>query len=264
MNESLIFSLRHAEVPVVEESLDFLLESPFKYFEISGSLFESKFYDVLKRKFFESDKRVSGVYDLMPPSLSRNWTNSSSKISAELQALLSERLSCLSQNNIDFAEIDLALDEVAKGKEVDDIESRSRLVSMALRGSLGETKALLLSLRFPKAFPKSFEWRYTVMLQNEIAHRQVGTVVNIFPFECRPEQFCEFMKKTFYSARATRFCFDPVSDGFLNRESLKRWLQVFSDQGYDGSVILSPRIDTVPLLQDSFTRLAHLLKAFDV
>ena len=158
----------------------------------------------------------------------------------------------------------MALDEVTKGQEVFDIEHRSQLISMALAKTKGEIGSLLIPLRFPKALPKSFEWRYTSMLQNKIAHSKLATVVNVFPYECHAESFNDFLKKTFYTAKVMRFCFDPVSDGFLNRESMQRWLQVFCDQGFDGRVILSPRLESSAVLQGSLSQLSLLLKSYEI
>lgn len=263
MNTSLIFSLRHVGASIVEESLDLLMQSPFKYFEVSGSFFESEFFGLFKKRCFDSGKKVASVFELMPASLSRNWANSSEKISSDLQALLSDRLSSLFDESVPFAEIDLALDEVAKGQEVVDIERRSQLLSAVLAEVSSGSTALLLPLRFPKATPKSFEWRYTTMLQNEVAHPKVVSVANIFPYECNAEQFNGFFKKTFYTTEVIRFCFDPVTDGFLNRDSLKRWLQVFCDQGFEGKVILSPKIESLAVLKESLSQLSPLQKPYE-
>lgn len=253
----------HAESSLVLESLDLICDSPFRYFEIAGSLFESHDYNVLKEGFFKSSKSVSCVHEIIPPSLSRNWADSSATISAELQDLLIDRLSDLSMENITFTEIDLSVDEITKDSAVQGVVQRAKNVLLVLQELERSSSEILLPLRFPKAIPKSFEWRYTTMLINEIAHSNVSSVVNLFPYEARPEDFFNFLKKTFYTTKAIRFCFDPLSDGYIGRESFKKWLQTFSDQGFDGKIILAPKLVDESCIKECLNQLSGLLKPYD-
>ena len=263
MSQSLIFSLRCVDPIVVLENLDLICDSPFVSFEVSGVLFESDKYRILKDSFFKHSKSISSVFEVLPPSLSRNWVQSTALVSEELRNLLVNRLNDLASENVSFTEIDLAIDGVVKGQEVHGVVERAKNISLVLQKMDRLNTEILLPMRFPKAIPKSFEWRYTAMLINEISHSSIRSVVNVFPFEIKAELFQDFFKKTFYTTKAVRFCFDPLTDGFISREAFKSWLQVFSDQGYEGNIILSPKLNDELSLLESLKQLAILLKPYD-
>lgn len=263
MNTSLVYSLRQVSDRVIADSMDFIIDSKYKYFEISGETYESPVFADLRKKFFNSGKKVFSVYDVLPANLSRNWSASPENIKVNLQSLLIERIESIAEDGIGVTELDLALDVIGKGNEIYEVGLRADMLSAITHQAEESGVKILLPIRFPKAYPKSFEWRYLIMLLSKVFHKNVVGVANVFPFESSVVQMEEFFKKTFYSCEVVRFCFDPDSEGDMTREALKVWLQAFCDQGYQGKIIISPKLDNADALKFSLENLSGLLKPYE-
>ncbi|MCM8530549.1 MAG: hypothetical protein NE330_05245, partial [Lentisphaeraceae bacterium] len=242
MNTSLIFSLSQVSDSVFYESLDFISLSAFERFELSGALVENENFSNARDVFFKNDKNILSIQDFLPSNLSRNIADSSEDIQKKLISFVNERLAIVSKENIEYIELDLAVDAIKTGQEIQEISKRALVLSQLMKSASKSGITALIPLRFPKEFPKSLSWRYITMLVNQVLHQSTRTVINVFPHEAKPQQMENILKKTFYSSSAIRFCYEPEVNGYLSREYFQGWLQVLCNQGFTGDIILAPKI----------------------
>ena len=123
MNTSLIFSLRDVTDKQLVESIDVLTSSSFQLFELSGSQFESDIYSRLRNALFAADKKVFSIQNLVPVNLTRNWISSKESIQSELTSLFTQKISAMERDGIKLAELDVAIDAIRQGNEINDLKN---------------------------------------------------------------------------------------------------------------------------------------------
>lgn len=263
MNTSLIFSLSQVSDFVFYDSLDTIVSSAFNRFELAGSHLEHESFLKTRNAFFKNDKSIYSIQGFLPANLSRNISHSPENIKSKLISFVNERLGAVSKESVKFVEIDLAVDSIKVGEEINDLNKRALVLSELMMEASKSGITSLLPLRFPKEFPKSMSWRFVTILVNQVLHKNAQTVINLFPYEAKPEQIQKVLKKTFYSTSVVRFCYEPEVDGYLSRDLFQSWLQVLCDQGFTGDVFLAPKIKTAKQLNDALVKQSVLLKPYD-
>ena len=189
MNTSLIFSLRDVTDKQLVESIDVLTSSSFQLFELSGSQFESDIYSRLRNALFAADKKVFSIQNLVPVNLTRNWISSKESIQSELTSLFTQKISAMERDGIKLAELDVAIDAIRQGNEINDLKQLSTLLLGVLESAASSGVRMALPLRVPKVFPKSLDWHHLTILINDVLHENLKVVVNLFPFEFNPGKF---------------------------------------------------------------------------
>jgi hypothetical protein len=247
----LLFSLSHVQNCAFIEIYEALKFSKLKCLEIPGVLFERADYIQFKELCFKKNINVWAVHELVPPGLSRNWASSTENIRGELKLLMLDSLALAALRGVKSISIDLSLDSIRDGFEVNEVDLRFSLLNSFMKIAQNAGMSVNLPVRFPKEFPKSKCWLYATMLLSKVLHEKIGMEVSLFVAEARLDKVKNLLKNGFYFPKIIRLCYDPFLDGPLEMESLTQWLEVFREQGYTGDFVLAPRVDSVEQLNQA-------------
>ncbi|MCM8541260.1 MAG: hypothetical protein NE328_13380 [Lentisphaeraceae bacterium] len=257
------FSLCYSKLPIDRDMIEAVLFSEVESFELSGAVFESEEFDEIFKKFFLVGKKISSIYEILPKNISRNWSTSPENIKKELVEHLREKIKQASERGVKFARIDLGLDSIKSGFEIHELNVRASLIAPVLAEAEKCGVTLCHPIRFPKAFPKTQEWRFGSMLISSSLHKNYKLEIDVFPMEASVSQLHNIMKKLFYYPEVIRFIYEPAMDGGIDSKKFKNWVDALKGQGFNGTIIFSPIFDSFDSLDTELSRVTQLLKDYD-
>ena len=257
------FSLCYSKLPIDRDMIEAVLFSEVDSFELSGAVFESDEFEEIYKKFFLVGKKIFSIYELLPKNVSRNWSDSPANIKKELVEHLRKQVSLASSRGVTFSRIDLGLDTIKPGFEIHELNVRASLIAPVLAEAEKCGVTLCQPIRFPKAFPKTQEWRFGSMLISSLLHKNYKLEIDVFPMETSVSQLHNIMKKLFYYPEVIRFIYEPAMDGGLDSKQFKNWVDALKAQGFKGTIIFSPIFDSFDALDTELSRAAQLIRDYD-
>ena len=192
------FSLCYGKLPIDSGLIEAVLFSEFESFEVSGEIFESESFEEIYKRFFLLGKKIFSIHEILPRNISRNWSSSPENIKKELIKHLREKVVQAAEKGVKFSRIDLGLDSIKAGFEVHELNVRASLIAPVLAEAEKYGLTLCQPLRFPKAFPKTQEWRFGSMLVSSALHKNYKIEIDAFPMESSISQVHGIMKKLFH------------------------------------------------------------------
>lgn len=259
LNLSTGFSLCYGKLPVDQDLIETVLFSELERFEISGEMFESGEFSEIYKKFFLQGKKIFSIHEILPVNVSRNWSSSPENIKKDLIVHLRDKVKLAADKGVEFFRIDLALDSIKSGFEIQELNVRSSLIAPVLAEAEKCGITICHPLRFPKAFPKSQEWRFGTMLISSLLHKNYKIEVDAFPAEVSESKLHNLMKKLFYYPEVIRLRYEPSMDGGISFEQFKSWMDSLRGQGFKGTIIFSPVFDSLDSLQVELERVHKLV-----
>jgi len=256
------FSLCYGKIPLDRDMVETVLFSEIDRFEISGEMFESDEFAEIYKKFFLLGKKIFSIHEILPINISRNWSSSPDNIKKDLVNHLLEKVRLASDKGVEFFRIDLALDSIKAGFEVQELNVRSALLTPVLAEAEQCGITLCHPLRFPKAYPKSQEWRFGTMLISSLLHKNFKIEVDAFPAEVSESKLHNLMKKLFYYPEVIRLRYEPAMDGGIAYEQFKAWMDSLRGQGFKGTIIFSPVFDSLESLQIELEKVNNLIAQY--
>ena len=262
LNLSAGFSLCYGKMPLDRDMIETVLFSELDRFEISGEMFESDEFSEIYKKFFLLGKKIFSIHEILPVNVSRNWSSSPDNIKNDLVKHLQDKVKLASDKGVEFFRIDLALDSIKSGFEIQELNVRSALIAPVLAQAEKSGITICHPLRFPKAFPKSQEWRFGTMLISSLLHKSFKIEVDAFPSEVSESKLHNLMKKLFYYPQVIRLRYEPAMDGGISFEQFKSWMDSLRGQGFQGTIIFSPAFDSLDSLQVELERVNNLINQY--
>lgn len=256
------FSLCYSKIPVDRDMIETILFSELDKFEISGEVFESDEFEEIYKKFFLVGKKLFSIHEIVPSNISRNWSGTQDNIRKELVTHLKGKVKIAAEKGIKFFQIDLGLDTIKFGFEIQELNVRSALIAPVLAEAEKYGITICHPIRFPKAFPSTQEWRFGTMLISSLLHRNFKLEVDAFPEEVSESKLHNLMKKLFYYPEVIRFRYEPALDGGISIDKFRSWMDALGNQGFNGTVIFSPVFDSLDLLQDEMRRVNNLISQY--
>ena len=257
------FSLCYSKMPNERDLIEAVLFSEVENFEISGKVFESENFDEIYKRFFLVGKKIISIYEILPKNISRNWSSSPDNIKKELVGHLRSKVKAAAEKGVKFTRIDLGLDTIKTGFEIQELNVRSSLIAPVLTEAEKSGVTICHPIRFPKAFPKTQEWRFGSMLISSSLHNSYKLEIDAFPNEVSISQLHNLMKRLFYYPKVIRLIYEPSMDGGLSFETFKAWVDAFRDQGFNGTFIFSPIFDSYESLDAELNKVNKLVKDYE-
>ena len=168
-----------------------------------------------------------------------------------------------SDKGVEFFRMDLALDSIKSGFEIQELNVRSALIAPVLAEAEKSGITICHPLRFPKAFPKSQEWRFGTMLISSLLHKNFKVELDAFPAEVSESKLHNLMKKLFYYPEVIRLRYEPAMDGGVDFEQFKSWMDSLIGQGFKGTIIFSPVFDSLDSLQLELEKVNSLIRQYE-
>jgi hypothetical protein len=229
--------------------LNQIKKTSLNHFEISGTFFESAEFDLFYQEVFKAGKYISSVKDIIPTNVSRNWSSSSESIKSEILEILIKKIRLAGRYNIKYLNLDLGLDSIHNGYEIQEITVRTQLLEPLIEVLEEEGVTICQPIRFPKTFPGSEEWKFAIMLVSSVMHARFCIEINIFPSEVNNSKPASLLKNIYYSAKLIRFRYDSAVGANFTSDMQEFWAESLRQQGFSGDLVFCPTVEGEEMLK---------------